>query len=95
MPQLSDSISPEVLSSQEDYEQSRQVESDRLLLNYVKQWWKDYLGIRPSHATRQVKLFAKDENGDSHLVMLILQLNHVFFSPSNPCLQFACQTIGV
>ena len=71
MPNLSSSTSEQVLSSQLDYERNRHIESDRLLMNYAKQWWKDFLGIRSSHTNRNVKLFTKDENGDCHMVCLL------------------------
>ncbi|KAJ3285839.1 Centrosomal protein of 76 kDa [Blyttiomyces sp. JEL0837] len=44
--------------------ESRQDEEvHRLFYVYSKQWWNDYLQIRPSHAERLVKIFAEDEDG--------------------------------
>ncbi|XP_065178764.1 centrosomal protein of 76 kDa-like [Sycon ciliatum] len=73
MPPPRGEVSAQVLSSQLEYEYSCKVEADTLLMNYVKQWWKDYLGVRSSHGSRHVKLFVKDENGDSHMVCSLLR----------------------
>jgi hypothetical protein len=40
----------------------------RLFYVYAKQWWNDYLQIRPSHADRLVKIFAEDEEGKKQIV---------------------------
>ncbi|KAF6036841.1 CEP76 [Bugula neritina] len=57
-----DILSEEVLSEQRKLERSRQAERDRLFLVYTKQWWREYLQIRPSHSSRLVKFYASDDN---------------------------------
>ncbi|XP_030408578.1 centrosomal protein of 76 kDa isoform X3 [Gopherus evgoodei] len=49
-------------------ERQKTAEKERLFLVYAKQWWREYLQIRPSHNTRLVKIFAQDENGINHPV---------------------------
>uniref|UniRef100_A0A2K5KJA3 Centrosomal protein 76 n=1 Tax=Cercocebus atys TaxID=9531 RepID=A0A2K5KJA3_CERAT len=44
-------------------ERQKTAEKERLFLVYAKQWWREYLQIRPSHNSRLVKIFAQDENG--------------------------------
>uniref|UniRef100_A0A8C4EF15 Centrosomal protein of 76 kDa n=1 Tax=Dicentrarchus labrax TaxID=13489 RepID=A0A8C4EF15_DICLA len=43
--------------------QQRTAEKERLFLVYAKQWWREFLEIRPSHQSKMVKIFAQDENG--------------------------------
>ena len=45
---------------------------DRLFLLYAKQWWKEYVDIRPSHRERAVKIFAPDESGSNRLICLAI-----------------------
>lgn len=40
-------------------ERQRTAEKERLFLVYAKQWWREYLQIRPTHNTRLVKIFAQ------------------------------------
>ena len=54
-----DVLAEEVLSEQTKLEKSHQAERDRLFLVYTKQWWREYLQIRPSHNNRLVKLYAQ------------------------------------
>uniref|UniRef100_A0A8C2T5X5 Centrosomal protein of 76 kDa n=1 Tax=Coturnix japonica TaxID=93934 RepID=A0A8C2T5X5_COTJA len=44
-------------------ERQKTAEKERLFLVYAKQWWREYLQIRPTHNSRLVKIFAQDENG--------------------------------
>ena len=44
---------------------------------YAKQWWAEYLKIRPEHKTRLVKLYSNDENGQTFPVF-------TFVWPINP-----------
>ena len=44
---------------QVNMERSRQAERERLFLVYAKQWWTEYLQIRPVHKDRLVKIFAQ------------------------------------
>ncbi|KAI8612287.1 CEP76 C2 domain-containing protein [Chytriomyces sp. MP71] len=44
-------------------EQRQFDEINRLFFVHARQWWNDYLQIRPSHAQRLVKIFAIGENG--------------------------------
>ena len=33
-----------------------------LFLSYARQWWRDFLSIRPSHSSRLVKVFARSHS---------------------------------
>ncbi|XP_062501209.1 centrosomal protein of 76 kDa-like isoform X2 [Corticium candelabrum] len=63
MPRLEKVLSDDVVTAQIGLEHGRVAERERLFLVYAKQWWKEYLQVRPSHAHRLVKIFAQDENG--------------------------------
>lgn len=58
----------DILSAQLSVEKQRNDERERLFLVYAKQWWREYLEIRPSHSQRLVKIFTPDESGANHLV---------------------------
>lgn len=58
----------EVISAQLEMEHQQATEREQMFLLYAKQWWREYLEIRPSHSQRLVKIFAQDEEGRSHLV---------------------------
>ncbi|KAG9479092.1 hypothetical protein GDO78_012642 [Eleutherodactylus coqui] len=62
-PPLTQALSPEIVSTQLTLERQKTAEKERLFLVYAKQWWREYLQIRPSHNSRLVKIFAQDENG--------------------------------
>ncbi|NXJ80201.1 CEP76 protein, partial [Trogon melanurus] len=62
-PQLSKTLSPEITNTQFALERQKTAEKERLFLVYAKQWWREYLQIRPMHNVRLVKIFAQDENG--------------------------------
>ncbi|XP_059832576.1 centrosomal protein of 76 kDa isoform X2 [Hypanus sabinus] len=62
-PHLMQPLSQEVVDTQLTLERQKSAEKERLYLIYAKQWWREYLQIRPSHNTRLVKIFAQDENG--------------------------------
>nr|XP_014426171.1 centrosomal protein of 76 kDa isoform X2 [Pelodiscus sinensis] len=62
-PQLNTTLSQEIVNTQLALERQKTAEKERLFLVYAKQWWREYLQIRPSHNTRLVKIFAQDENG--------------------------------
>ncbi|XP_062896947.1 centrosomal protein of 76 kDa isoform X2 [Mobula hypostoma] len=62
-PHLIQPLSQEVVDTQLTLERQKSAEKERLYLIYAKQWWREYLQIRPSHNTRLVKIFAQDENG--------------------------------
>jgi centrosomal protein CEP76 len=53
--------------TQEDLEHSKIAERERLFLVYAKQWWREFLQIRPQHSDRLVKIFAQDETGTNRL----------------------------
>ncbi|XP_072267577.1 centrosomal protein of 76 kDa [Pyxicephalus adspersus] len=61
-PHLQQVLSPEIVSTQLALERQKTAEKERLFLVYAKQWWREYLQIRPSHSSRLVKIFAQDEN---------------------------------
>uniref|UniRef100_A0A8C9UZV9 Centrosomal protein of 76 kDa n=1 Tax=Scleropages formosus TaxID=113540 RepID=A0A8C9UZV9_SCLFO len=62
-PPLAERLSPDVVSTQQSLERKKTAEKERLFLVYAKQWWREFLEIRPSHHTKLVKIFAQDENG--------------------------------
>ncbi|XP_066539599.1 centrosomal protein of 76 kDa isoform X2 [Hoplias malabaricus] len=62
-PPLLETLSPEVVSTQQSLERQKTAEKERLFLVYAKQWWREFLEIRPSHQSKLVKIFAQDENG--------------------------------
>lgn len=61
-PRLNQTLSQEIVNAQLALEHQKTAEKERLFLVYAKQWWREYLQIRPSHSTRLVKIFAQDEN---------------------------------
>lgn len=44
---------------QQALERQRRAERERLFLVYAKQWWREFLDIRPSHQSKMVKIFAQ------------------------------------
>lgn len=62
-PPLPETLSTDVISTQQSLERQRTAEKERLFLVYAKQWWREFLEIRPSHQSKLVKIFAQDENG--------------------------------
>lgn len=70
-------IDAEVLNTQFNLEKSRNAEKDKLFMLYAKQWWAEYLKIRPEHKSRLVKLYSNDENGQTFPVF-------TFVWPINP-----------
>jgi centrosomal protein CEP76 len=59
IPKMADILTDELISAQSSLEKARKAEKERLFLVYAKQWWKEYLQIRPSHSERLVKIFAQ------------------------------------
>lgn len=68
LPKSGEVLNQEVVSSQLGLEKQRSAERERLFLVYAKQWWREFLQIRPNHSQRLVKIFAQDEGGRSHPV---------------------------
>nr|XP_040020185.1 centrosomal protein of 76 kDa isoform X2 [Gasterosteus aculeatus aculeatus] len=62
-PPLTEALSAAVISTQQSLERQRTAEKERLFLVYAKQWWREFLEIRPSNQSKMVKIFAQDENG--------------------------------
>ncbi|XP_037533110.1 centrosomal protein of 76 kDa isoform X2 [Nematolebias whitei] len=62
-PPLREPLSSDIISTQKSLERQRTAEKERLFLVYAKQWWREFLEIRPSHQSKMVKIFAQDENG--------------------------------
>ena len=56
------------LSAHGETERLQTTERERLFLVYSKQWWQEFLQIRPEHGRRLVKIFAQDETGRSRCV---------------------------
>lgn len=44
---------------QQSLNRQRTAEKERLFLVYAKQWWREFLEIRPSHQSKMVKIFAQ------------------------------------
>ncbi|XP_034071714.1 centrosomal protein of 76 kDa isoform X1 [Gymnodraco acuticeps] len=61
-PPLTDTLSADIISTQQSLERQRTAEKERLFLVYAKQWWREFLQIRPSNQSKMVKIFAQDEN---------------------------------
>ena len=74
IPRCCEVLERDVLETQLSMERQRGAERERLFLVYAKQWWKEYLQIRSSHAQRLVKIFARDEAGLSKPVCAYVQL---------------------
>lgn len=62
-PPLTETLSTDVITTQHSLERQRTAEKERLFLVYAKQWWQEFLEIRPAHQSKLVKIFAQDENG--------------------------------
>ncbi|CAG6016066.1 centrosomal protein of 76 kDa isoform 2-T2 [Menidia menidia] len=62
-PPLSETLSFDIISTQQSLERQKTADKERLFLVYAKQWWREFLEIRPSHQSKLVKIFAQDENG--------------------------------
>ena len=56
-------VAMETFSTHMKVEENRFSERERLFYIYTKQWWKEFLQIRPSHSQRLVKIFSQDEFG--------------------------------
>ncbi|CAB3981640.1 Centrosomal of 76 kDa [Paramuricea clavata] len=67
IPRLSQILQKDVVRTQEDLEHGKIAERERLFLVYAKQWWREFLQIRPQHSDRLVKIFAQDETGTNRL----------------------------
>ncbi|XP_066039972.1 centrosomal protein of 76 kDa isoform X2 [Chamaea fasciata] len=63
-PQLNKTLSSEITSTQFTLERQKTAEKERLFLVYAKQWWREYLQIRPTHNARLVKIFAQGDCED-------------------------------
>lgn len=48
-----------VFRIQQSLNRQRTAEKERLFLVYAKQWWREFLEIRPSHQSKMVKIFAQ------------------------------------
>ncbi|KAK1895479.1 Centrosomal protein of 76 kDa [Dissostichus eleginoides] len=59
-PPLTDTLSDDIISTQQSLERQRTAEKERLFLVYAKQWWREFLQIRPSHQSKMVKIFAQN-----------------------------------
>ncbi|GAB5579341.1 centrosomal protein of 76 kDa isoform X3 [Prionailurus iriomotensis] len=64
-PPLNQTLSQEVVNTQLALERQKTAEKERLFLVYAKQWWREYLQIRPSHNSRLVKIFAQNTRRNS------------------------------
>ncbi|KAK2844111.1 hypothetical protein Q5P01_010770 [Channa striata] len=83
-PPLTETLSTDIISTQQSLERQRTAEKERLFLVYAKQWWREFLEIRPSHKSKMVKIFAQDENGVNRPVcsyVRILRAGRLLESP--------------
>lgn len=55
-------VNDAALSAQIRGEREQDADRDRRFFNAAKSWWKEYLQIRPEHAGRMVKIFARTES---------------------------------
>ncbi|CAG7787087.1 unnamed protein product [Allacma fusca] len=62
VPSLEEILSASTYAAQINAERSIQDEKERLFLIYVKQWWREFIEIRPQNSKRNVKIFSYDEN---------------------------------
>ncbi|XP_077455829.1 centrosomal protein of 76 kDa [Stigmatopora argus] len=62
-PPLTEKLNSDIISTQQSLERQRAAERERIFLVYAKQWWREFLEIRPSNQSKMVKIFAQDENG--------------------------------
>lgn len=80
VPRVTDIVTDEVVAAQVAQEKASQAEKERLFLVYAKQWWKEFLQIRPTHKDRTVKIFAQ-------VCIFLLKLNkedsHLFIYAGN------------
>ncbi|XP_065441304.1 centrosomal protein of 76 kDa isoform X3 [Chrysemys picta bellii] len=75
-PQLNKTLSQEIVNTQLALERQKTAEKERLFLVYAKQWWREYLQIRPSHNTRLVKIFAQGDCEDHANLLCSLLLGY-------------------
>ncbi|KAM7126879.1 centrosomal protein of 76 kDa isoform 3-T3 [Molossus nigricans] len=75
-PPLNQTLSQEVVSTQLALEHQKTAEKERLFLVYAKQWWREYLQIRPSHNSRLVKIFAQGDCEDHANLLCSLLLGY-------------------
>ncbi|XP_034029760.1 centrosomal protein of 76 kDa isoform X2 [Thalassophryne amazonica] len=83
-PPLTATLSDDIITTQQTLERRRAAEKERHFLGYAKQWWREFLDIRPSHQHRMVKIFAQDENGVSRPVcsyVRVLRAGRILESP--------------
>ncbi|XP_032875313.1 centrosomal protein of 76 kDa isoform X3 [Amblyraja radiata] len=73
-PHLTQPLSKEIVDTQLILERQKTAEKERLYLIYAKQWWREYLQIRPSHNTRLVKIFAQGDCEDHATLLCSLLL---------------------
>jgi len=66
-------IDEAVIKSHLKRERDAEAEADRRFFGVAKQWWKDYLAIRPEHASRAVKIFSRGEDDVNRPVCSFLQ----------------------
>ncbi|KAL5262365.1 hypothetical protein ACHWQZ_G007920 [Mnemiopsis leidyi] len=92
LPALQKRISSEVLKSQLTMEHDRKLERERLFLMYTKQWWKEYLALRPAHSDRLVKIFTEDELGITQMVcMMVTPLQSPLIESARHAARFVSQ----
>ena len=73
LPKSGEVLQGDIVSVQVGLEKQRGAERERLFLVYAKQWWKEYLQIRPAHSQRLVKIFAQDESGVNRPVCVFVR----------------------
>lgn len=63
LPRLRDPLPEPDILQQLKRDRTAETEADRRFFVYAKNWWREYLQIRPSHNLRAVKIFAQTEAG--------------------------------
>lgn len=66
-------VDEKALAAQLRAEKDADADADRRFFALAKAWWRDYLQIRPEHAGRPVKLFARAEDGTNRPVCHFVQ----------------------
>ncbi len=58
-------ISQRLVDEQIAYEKKYESEGIQGFYTYADEWWNDYRSIRPSHAKRNVKIFAETDDSET------------------------------
>ena len=73
-------LQEEVVLAQMASEKSKSTEKERLFLSYAKQWWREFLALRPEHSERIVKVHGRNGQIFSHNCEILkwMKNNHLY-----------------